>query len=122
MGGLVAADFIPGFTARVVSVGKDGKCRLVDFDGGTTILRTWHVNGLVTCLSVLPLPRLSLIPKRTQTDAPFPDVDSVFKVLIAIGTEDGRVLIFNVIGLLEQEVKIGAGVLGLQWVERKSGS
>lgn len=40
MGGIVAAAFIPGYTSRIVSVGQDGRCRLVDFDGGGKILRT----------------------------------------------------------------------------------
>ncbi|KNG44230.1 fatty acid desaturase [Stemphylium lycopersici] len=34
MGGITAAEFIPGYKSRVVSVGYDGKCRLVDFEGG----------------------------------------------------------------------------------------
>ena len=40
MGGMTAAEFIPGYKSRVVSVGYDGKCRLVDFEGGGKILRT----------------------------------------------------------------------------------
>jgi len=41
MGGVAAVDFIPGYTSRAVSVGHDGRCRLVDFgqDKGR-VLRT----------------------------------------------------------------------------------
>lgn len=40
MGGIIAAEFMPGFTARIVSVGHDGRCRIVDFVGSAKILRT----------------------------------------------------------------------------------
>lgn len=40
MGGVCAAEFIPGFKARVVSIGHDGKCRIVDFEHGGEVLRT----------------------------------------------------------------------------------
>lgn len=40
MGGITAAEFIPGYKARVVSVGHDGRCRLVDFEGRGRVLRT----------------------------------------------------------------------------------
>lgn len=52
MGGISAVDFIPGYKSRTVSIGHDGKCRLVDFEGGVKILRTWHVSAPATCLSV----------------------------------------------------------------------
>lgn len=39
MGGTMAAEFLPGYTSRIVSVGYDGRCRLVDFEGGK-VLRT----------------------------------------------------------------------------------
>jgi hypothetical protein len=39
-GGVSAAEFIPGFKSRVVSIGFDGKCRIVDFEGGGKVLRT----------------------------------------------------------------------------------
>ena len=40
MGGVIAAEFLPGFTSRVISIGHDGRCRLVDFEGGGKVLRT----------------------------------------------------------------------------------
>jgi hypothetical protein len=40
MGGIAAAEFLPGYTARIVSIGHDGRCRLVDFEGGGKVLRT----------------------------------------------------------------------------------
>lgn len=40
MGGVTAAEFIPGYKARVVSIGHDGRCRLADFEGSGLVLRT----------------------------------------------------------------------------------
>ena len=40
MGGIIAAEFIPGYRARAVSLGHDGRCRLVDFEGSGRVLRT----------------------------------------------------------------------------------
>jgi hypothetical protein len=34
MGGVIATAFVPGYASRAVSVGCDGRCRLVDFEGG----------------------------------------------------------------------------------------
>ncbi len=40
MGGVTAVAFIPGHNSRVVSIGHDGRCRLVDFEGSGHKLRT----------------------------------------------------------------------------------
>jgi WD40 repeat protein len=40
MGGIMAAEFLPGYKSRVVTIRHDGKCRLVDFEGGGKVLRT----------------------------------------------------------------------------------
>jgi hypothetical protein len=40
MGGITAAEFIPGYKSRVASIGQDGRCRLIDFEGGAKVLRT----------------------------------------------------------------------------------
>lgn len=40
MGGITAAEFIPGYKSRAISIGHDGRCRLVDFEDGGTVLRT----------------------------------------------------------------------------------
>lgn len=40
IGGVTATAFVPGYTSRAVSVGSDGRCRLVDFEEGGQKLRT----------------------------------------------------------------------------------
>lgn len=64
MGGVAAVDFIPGYKSRTVSIGHDGKCRLVEFEGGAQILRTWHVSGPATCLSISA--KVRRLPKNDE--------------------------------------------------------
>lgn len=40
MGVITAAAFVPEHKSRVVSIGHDGRCQLVDFEGGGQKLRT----------------------------------------------------------------------------------
>jgi hypothetical protein len=40
MDGITAVEFLPEYVARVVSIGNDGRCRLVDLEGGGRVLRT----------------------------------------------------------------------------------
>jgi hypothetical protein len=40
MGGVAAAEFLPNYKSRIVSIGNDGRCRLVDFESGGKVLRT----------------------------------------------------------------------------------
>lgn len=40
MGGITAVEFLPGYKSRMVSIGHDGRCRLVDLEHGGSVLRT----------------------------------------------------------------------------------
>jgi hypothetical protein len=40
MGGVTATAFVPGYSSRAVSIGCDGRCKLVDFEEGGQTLRT----------------------------------------------------------------------------------
>ncbi|OCK82511.1 hypothetical protein K432DRAFT_391167 [Lepidopterella palustris CBS 459.81] len=111
MGGIKAAEFIPGYKSRAVSAGRDGKVKLVDFQRGGVVLRTWMINGPATCLSVLP-PRKELLGIRTgKSDSRTVDT------LIAIGKKDGKVLLFNSLGLLVDERQVGKAVIGIDFLE-----
>jgi WD40 repeat protein len=39
-GGITAAEFLPGYESRIVSIGNDGRCQLVDFKNGGKVLTT----------------------------------------------------------------------------------
>lgn len=45
---ITGATFLPGFKTRAITVGSDGRCRVVDFAGKGEVLRTWHAKAPVT--------------------------------------------------------------------------
>ncbi|KAH7078747.1 hypothetical protein BKA63DRAFT_409430 [Paraphoma chrysanthemicola] len=110
MGGIIAAAFIPGYKSRIVSIGHDGRCRL-------------HVSGPATCLSVLvESPDFSRGRKDKTVllggDAT-EEEERVFEgsqTLIAIGTQAGKVMIFNVLGLLIHEIGMDTPIINIEWV------
>ncbi|KAF2681212.1 hypothetical protein K458DRAFT_275523, partial [Lentithecium fluviatile CBS 122367] len=106
MGGITAAEFLPGYKARVVSIGHDGRCRLVDFEGGG---RTVASRG------------------RSDRDVLFGGDSSAddrtyegMETFIAVGTQSGKVMVFNVLGLLIHEVAMYASIVALEWVRDMS--
>ncbi|KAF1838581.1 hypothetical protein BDW02DRAFT_479403, partial [Decorospora gaudefroyi] len=110
MGGVTAAEFVPGYKSRVVSIGHDGKCRL-------------HVSSPATCLSVSAQePILSngrgdgtvLLGGDAAEDAG--QVYEGCETLIAIGTQAGKVLVFNILGLLIHEVTMEVPITAVEWV------
>ncbi|TKA77977.1 hypothetical protein B0A49_02437 [Cryomyces minteri] len=129
---ITAAAFMSGHKTRAVTVGADGRCRLVDFESGGKILRTWHVRGPATSLSILSLksnpslasttkgpsgPKKGLKDGRNTTNMHKPTTtDNV----LAVGRVDGKVLLFDSVGLLlaEQVVDQSAGrVIDVDWME-----
>lgn len=45
---ITGAAFLPGFKTRAVTVGSDGRCRIVDFAGKGEVIRTWHAKAPIT--------------------------------------------------------------------------
>lgn len=127
--GITGAAFLPGHRTRAVSVGGDGKCRLVDFDCGGKILRTWHVRGPATSLSVLQLPVSAESRKeheagrkmrQTTRMSDSTAVDGDGSNIIAIGRMDAKVMLFDSVGLLlaEQTLHAESGcVIDLEWIK-----
>jgi hypothetical protein len=133
--GLTAAEFIPGFRARVISVGADGKCVLVDFEGGVkrsgVVLRTWHVRAPATSVSILPIsgaPFLgnvdggndSVMQRRERPvgAGQIGDKGQDKPCLVAIGRVDGKVVVFNLSGVLLGEKTVnpdGDPIIGVEW-------
>ncbi len=101
MGGIAALEFIPRTGTRIATVGHDGRCRLVDFAENGTILKTLQVSGSATCLSIFPRPDSSAM-------------------LIGIGTDAGKVLVFNEHGVRENKIAMGAPVIHVEWVQDMS--
>ncbi|KAL1619515.1 hypothetical protein SLS56_010059 [Neofusicoccum ribis] len=114
---ITSAAFLPGHRSRAVSVGADGRCRLVDFECGGNILRTWHAKGPATSLSVLSVRQkhgnvARAASNRAETGA--------LNNTLAVGREDGKVLVFDSVGILlgEQAVDAGAGrIIDVEWMK-----
>ncbi|KAF2440412.1 hypothetical protein P171DRAFT_420097, partial [Karstenula rhodostoma CBS 690.94] len=102
MGGVTAAEFIPGYKARTVS----------------------HVDGPATCLAVISC-RPVVSRGRSDRDILL-GIDSTREealgtyegreTFIAIGCNTGTVLIYNVIGLMVHKVDMNAPVVALDWL------
>jgi WD40 repeat protein len=140
--GITAVTFIPGFRARAISVGSDGKCCLVDFEGsqkkrGATVVKTWHLRAPATSLSVIPMDKslgssqldgtrstVTSARERAQARAGLSTKSSteteVRDWYLAVGRIDGKVLIFNSTGTLLGEKIIdseGGRVIDVEWVD-----
>lgn len=50
--GITAATFLNGCKLRLITVAGDGKCRMIDFERGAQVLRTWSVDAPCTSLSI----------------------------------------------------------------------
>ncbi|GAB7338295.1 hypothetical protein MBLNU457_4611t1 [Dothideomycetes sp. NU457] len=120
--GITGAVFLPGYRSRAVTAGADGRCRIVDFEGGGQILRTWHAQAPVTSLAVLsgrghsspgdPLASANR-PKTAKTSS------EDFGTLISVGRADGKVVLFDSVGIKIADTVInasGESIIGLEWV------
>ncbi|PVI00739.1 hypothetical protein DM02DRAFT_728334 [Periconia macrospinosa] len=116
VGGVKAAEFLPGYKCRVVTVGLDGRCRLVDFEGGGQVLRTWHVSGPANCLAIVFNSSAHYRLGKGSIPTVIPS-DEPSETLIAIGTESGSVKMYNVLGIMVRENKQYSGpIVALQAV------
>ncbi|KAL1647801.1 hypothetical protein SLS58_002602 [Diplodia intermedia] len=115
---ITSAAFLPGHRSRAVSVGADGRCRLLDFEYGGNILRTWHAKGPATSLSILTVRQKQAQLARAAISRA--ETAGVPTNTLAVGREDGKVLIFDSVGILlsEQTVDAEAGrVIDVQWMK-----
>ncbi|KAL8750704.1 MAG: hypothetical protein Q9184_006330, partial [Pyrenodesmia sp. 2 TL-2023] len=117
-----AVGFVPGQKTLVVTVGSDGRCCVVDFAASeahkASLVRTWDITGTPTSLSVLT--------KSAQAGTELPiaglkGYDSAQSAtVVAIGSEDGKVTLFDLDGnLLSQQTpeSSGKGILDVEWLE-----
>ncbi|KAH0360704.1 WD40 repeat-like protein, partial [Aureobasidium melanogenum] len=120
---ITGAAFLPGFRSRAVSAGADGRCRLVDFEAGGKILRTWHAQAPVTSLSVLPIKSLNT-GKTASKQKSGPSLNGTeVNTVIAVGRVDGQVLLFDSVGLRLDQVLVnalGEKVINVEWMDGPS--
>ena len=121
---ITGAAFLPGFRTRAVSVGADGKCRLVDFEAGGKILRTWHAQAPVTSLSVSNLkscPQMVKAASKQRSGVNGSDLGNT--TVIAVGRVDGQVLLFDSAGLSLDQVLVnalGEKIINVEWMNGPS--
>ncbi|RPB22589.1 WD40 repeat-like protein [Terfezia boudieri ATCC MYA-4762] len=105
--GITGVEFIPGYRARAVSVGEDGRLVIVDFEK-RDVLGSWHVGAPATNVSVRPA--VGKDSGKSSGDAGW---------MVAVGTIHGKCFVFNGGGtkVCEQTVDAEAGkVLDVEWV------
>jgi WD40 repeat protein len=121
---ITGAAFLPGFRTRAISVGADGRCRLIDFEAGGKILRTWHAQAPVTSLSVLgakPSPQTVKTASK-QKHGPI-ETGAECNTVVAVGRVDGQVLLFDSVGLRLDQVLVnalGEKIISVEWMDGPS--
>lgn len=119
--GITSVAFIPGLRATAVTVGANGKCCIIDFDRSqpstATLVKSWHVRGPATSLSILSA---SSDSSGDQLDGPATDQSQRFGgLLLAIGRQDGRVVLYDLMGELAGEKAIddeAARIIDVEWL------
>ncbi|KAK5999838.1 hypothetical protein QM012_004926 [Aureobasidium pullulans] len=121
---VTGAAFLPGFRSRAVSAGADGRCRLVDFEAGGKILRTWHAQAPVTSLSVLAMePCPNTIKAASKQKFGITTSGEEGNTVIAVGRVDGQVLLFDSVGLRLDQVLVnalGERIISVEWMDGPS--
>lgn len=128
--GITGAAFLPGYRTRALSVGGDGRCRLVDFEAGGKILRTWHAQAPVTSLSVLAIKgtRTANVanmdgigaPERRKRGGTVIGGPTGTNNIIAVGRADGKVCLFDSVGMKLDMIVVdedGNRVISVEWIK-----
>jgi hypothetical protein len=116
--GITGAAFLPRYRSRAVTVGADGKCKIVDLEK-RQILRTWHVRGPATSLTILSPDQTrrsskTVVPRRSTA------MSGTTSTILSIGRIDGKVVFYDVSGakLYDLPVDDAAGrVVDVEWVK-----
>lgn len=117
---IAAASFMGGYKARIVTVGADGKCRMIDFERGASLLRTWHLPAACTALAIYSPPPLE--DGHHQQPGLYGSGESTQHQsghVIAVGRADGAVSLFDNLGLLREDKRfseIEQPIIDLDWV------
>ena len=118
------AAFLPGYKTRAITTGADGRCRLIDFADGGIVVRTWHAKAPVASVSILS--RKSEVNLRKQS-ASNPSHTMGWPTstdnLIAIGRADGKVHIYDSLGLLLDHrgfSEDGESIISVEWAKGMS--
>jgi len=118
---ITGAAFVPGHKLRIITAGIDGRCKLVDFSEGAKVLRTWHARAPLTSLSVLAASSSTRASESGKGKAPIRPAN--YGAMIAVGTQNGNVLLYDMLGLLQSRREIsatGERIISVEWVSGPS--
>ncbi|MCJ1412207.1 hypothetical protein MMC19_006300 [Ptychographa xylographoides] len=116
---IVSICFVPGSEITIISVGADGKCCVVDFTLKPSSVRTWYCGATCTCLSIIRVsPGVWTAQYDGSRSRPPSKVYTAYEVLVAIGRQDGRVLLYELDGglLAERSFEDSAPVIDVEWL------
>lgn len=116
--GITGAAFVPGYRSRAVTVGADGKCKIVDFEKGQ-IVRTWHIRGPATSLAILT-PGQGRKTSKIGAQRKPTSMASATSTIFAVGRIDGKVVLFDSSGAKLRDLPVDdtAGrVVDVEWVK-----
>lgn len=120
--GITAVAFVPGRRAVAVTVGADGRCCVVDFTQSTpdkaVLLKSWHLRRPATSLSIICYAQNPAHGQKLSHAAAHEEPKGTY--CIAIGREDGRVLLFDLDGTPIGEQTLdskGARIVDVEWAK-----
>ena len=101
--GITAAGFVPGYKRRLLTVGSDGNCFVIDHEGPgrkeAYIVNSWNIQGPATSLSITPFqPDLGAFGQNGIRRPSNAGSARKGKAVIAIGRQDGYVLLYDLQG------------------------
>lgn len=120
---IVGAAFLPGYKTRAVTAGHDGKCKIVDFANKGVILRSWHAKAPLTSISVLAVKpeigRSARSSRNSQASGSHTiGGPTTTDSLIALGRIDGKVHIYDTVGILQAQKTVSAQeekIISVEW-------
>lgn len=101
--GITAAGFVPGHKRRLLTVGSDGNCFVIDNDGPgkkeVYVVNSWNIQGPATSLSITSFqPDLGAFGQHGVRRPSNAGSARKGKIIIAIGRQDGYVLLYDLQG------------------------
>lgn len=101
--GITAAGFVPGYKRRFLTVGSDGNCCVIDHEGPgkkeAYVVNSWNIQGPATSLSIaLFQPDFGVFGQNDIRRPLNAGSARKGKVIIAVGRQDGYVLLYDLHG------------------------
>jgi hypothetical protein len=125
---IAGAAFLFGYKTRAVSIGSDGRCRMVDFGEGGITLRSWHARAPLTSVSVTAVKSAAEKESKARKGSVTSDKFLIggptsTNNLIAVSRSDGKIHVYDSVGILLEEKTISSAperVISVEWVRGPS--